>query len=304
MARYRILQIDAFTDRVFGGNPAGVVPRAEGLTDEQMQLIAREMNVSETAFVTGGGGDCLDVRFFTPTEEVDLCGHATIATFWLLALEGRVERKGERATVRQRTRAGTLEVDIQYCDDHPAGVMMTQVPPRTAEGGGWSRQLQRALHLASTDWLSRMPPPQVISTGLPDLIIPLPDRETLWSLSPDLKALAEYCRSRDIISVHCFTTDTLSEDSVAHCRDFSPAVGVPEEAATGTASGATGAYLILNRLVDTERDGTVTMILEQGHILDRPSTIHVEVEVKEGHPVGVRVGGEARVVLDGFLLVG
>lgn len=303
MATYRILQIDAFTDRIFGGNPAGVVPAAGGLTEEQMQLIAREMNLSETAFLSGGEGGCFDVRFFTPTDEVDLCGHATIAAFWLLALEGGVGRTGDRSVLQQRTRAGQLQVEIHYRGDDPVRVMMTQVPPETVGSGGWDRELLDALGLTGGDWFSDVPAPEVISTGLPDLIVPFPDRRLLWSLSPDLPALARYCRRRGIISVHCFTLDTLDEGSTAHCRDFSPAVGVPEEAATGTASGAAAAYLVSSGLVDPGGAETAAMTLEQGHILDRPSTIYAEVDIEEGRPVGIRVGGEARIVIDGVLLI-
>ncbi len=303
MMTYRILQVDAFTDQVFGGNPAGVVPGAEGLTGEQMQQIAREMNVSETAFLVEEEEGCFDVRFFTPIEEVDLCGHATIAAFWLLALERRVKRIGDRSTVHQRTRAGQLEVDIYYRGDHPARVMMTQVPPRFMGGGGWEPGLEEALGLSGRDGFSHMPLPEVISTGLPDLIIPFPDRQSLWSLSPDLPALADFCRNRDIISVHCFTLDTLVEGNTAHCRDFSPAVGVPEEAATGTASGATAAYLVRHGLVDPGGAGFVAMTLEQGHILGRPSTIYAEADIEKGQSVGIRVGGEARVVIDGVLRI-
>ncbi len=300
---YRILQVDAFTDQVFGGNPAGVVPEAEGLTDDQMQQIAREMNVSETAFVTEHREGCFDVRFFTPTEEVDLCGHATIAAFWFLALERRVKRRGDRSTVHQRTRAGQLQVDIHYRGDHPTRVMMTQVPPRFMGGGGWEPELEDALGLLGRDGFSHMPLPEVISTGLPDLIVPFPNRQSLWSLSPDLSALADFCRKRDIISVHCVTLDTLDQGSTAHCRDFSPAVGVPEEAATGTASGATAAYLVRQGLVDPGGADLVAMTLEQGHILDRPSTIYAEADIEEGQPIGIRVGGEARVVIDGVLRI-
>lgn len=180
---------------------------------------------------------------------------------------------------------------------------MTQVPPRFMGGGGWEPELEDALGLLGRDGFSHMPLPEVISTGLPDLIVPFPNRQSLWSLSPDLSALADFCRKRDIISVHCVTLDTLDQGSTAHCRDFSPAVGVPEEAATGTASGATAAYLVRQGLVDPGGADLVAMTLEQGHILDRPSTIYAEADIEEGQPIGIRVGGEARVVIDGVLRI-
>jgi len=304
MSGYRILQIDAFTHEVFGGNPAGVVPEAEGLSRDRMQLIAREMNVSETAFVACGTDDQhFNVRFFTPTHEVDLCGHATIAAFWLLASEGRISPQVDPVTVYQETAAGCLAVDVYFRGEDPDLVMMSQVPPRIISKPGWDDELETLLGFKLDGRYDDLPRPQVISTGLPDLIVPFPDRDVLWSLSPDYRALAEYCRERSIISVHCFTDDTLTEDALVHCRDFSPAVGVPEEAATGTASGATAAYLGFNGMLCSTGGSTARLSLEQGYILDRPSTIYAEVDFENGLPTDVRVGGQARVVIDGFLVM-
>lgn len=304
MTGYRILQIDAFTDAPFGGNPAGVVPEAEGLSDEQMQLIAREMNVSETAFVEAGAdGNHFSVRFFTPTHEVDLCGHATIAAFWHLAAEGRIAPQLEPVRVYQETAAGRLPVDMYFRGEDPDLVMMSQVTPRLLSDPGWEEELEAVLGFERDGRFADLPRPQVVSTGLADLIVPFPDRDVLWALSPDHGALAQYCRERNIISVHCFTRDTITEDALVHCRDFSPAVGVPEEAATGTASGATAAYLGFNGMLKIPDGSTARLSLEQGHILDRPSTIYAEVDFKNGRPTDVRVGGQARVIIDGRLVI-
>ena len=330
-----IYQVDAFTDVLFGGNPAGVVPRAEGLSADLMQKIAREMNLSETAFVVdlrkadfeetrgrgnqesgvaqpGGpeGSICPDfeVRFFTPQSEVDLCGHATIGTFWLLAELGLITRTSpvldEETRVYQQTGAGVLPVDLLLgCEGTPSRVMMTQNLPEVAFQLGRPEiaELERILGApgGAVTGLENARP-QAVSTGLLDLIVPVSSREALLSMRPDMAPLARFCQGKQIISVHCFSMDTMDSASTVHCRDFAPAVGIPEEAATGTASGATGAYLVLNRLVDTKEPMT-RIICEQGHIMKRPSTIYVEIGVKSGDIVSVRVGGSAVTVMKGVM---
>jgi len=308
--RVTVFQVDAFTDRLWAGNPAGVVPEADGLSEELMQRMAREMNVSETAFVsqpTAEGAD-LRVRFFTPTDEVDLCGHATIATFHLLATHGYLEdydREGnEPLSLRQETKAGLLQVRIDRRGGRVTRVMMEQARPRLI--GTWGEEdvaaLCRLLRV-DTKVVDRSGlPVQVVGTGLPDLIVPLPDRRSLWALDPDLGALARFCRERDVVSVHAFTREAM-DGGDAHCRDFSPAVGVPEEAATGTASGALGAYLAFNDRLPAGDEDPVRITLEQGHILDRPSRIEVEIRRRGGRPTAVWVGGPARVVLRGEFLL-
>jgi len=146
------------------------------------------------------------------------------------------------------------------------------------------------------------PKPQAVSTGLLDLIVPVVSREALLSMRPDMTLLSQFCRDKKIISVHCFSMDTMDPAATVHCRDFAPAVGIPEEAATGTASGAAGAYLVLNRLVDTKQPVT-RIICEQGHVMKRPSIIHVEIGVQGEEITSVRVGGGAVTVMKGRMKV-
>ncbi len=333
-----IYQVDAFTDVLFGGNPAGVVPHAGGLPAELMQKIAREMNLSETAFVVdlrkadfeektsprgnqepgatqpGGckGSTCADfeVRFFTPQSEVGLCGHATIGAFWLLSELGLIKRArpvlNEEIRVYQQTGAGVLPVDLLLgCEGTLARVMMTQNLPEVAFelDGPEIAELERILGAPSgaiTGFENARP--QAVSTGLLDLIVPVTSREALLSMMPDMASVSQFCQEKRIISVHCFSMDTMDSASTVHCRDFAPAVGIPEEAATGTASGATGAYLVLNRLVGIKEPVT-RIICEQGYIMKRPSTIYVEIGVKSGDVVSVRVGGSAVTVMKGVMKV-
>ncbi|MEW6546829.1 MAG: PhzF family phenazine biosynthesis protein [Bacillota bacterium] len=318
-----VWQVDAFTSVPFGGNPAAVVPDARGLHDDLMQKIAREMNLSETAFVFPGNADRSDVevRFFTPTTELDLCGHATIATFFALAARNRLPgRPGERGPAsgsggtsvicHQRTRAGVLPVQVMFDEDgQPVQVMMAQLPP-VSRGEPGSEALSELAACLGVDpgVLSGEPrtTPEIVSTGLWDLIVPLPDRKTLWALEPDFPRLARLCRRLEVISVHCFTFDAIDTGNggqvAVHCRDFAPAVGIDEEAATGTASGALGGYLALRGLIPFY-DGVARLRCEQGHIMARPSLIHVRLEAFPEGPPRVWVGGAARLVLEGRILL-
>ncbi len=303
MKTYRILQVNAFSDQAFGGNPAGVVPMAEGLLDWEMQKIAREMNLSETAFVFPHSSDVFRVRYFTPEMEVKLCGHATIAAFWVLVAEGVIRTEREEITVIQKTGVGPLEVTIFLNRGLPERVMMTQASPRVIADIGWDEDLLRILGIPEQPKTSQLPNPHIISTGLPDLIVPLASREDLWALNPDLKELAAFCKEKDIISVHCVTLDTIDPAAVVHCRDFAPAVGINEESATGTAAGATAAFLIKHGLIPHPDNGKFEIALEQGHIMDRPSFLIAEVEIRKGQLATIRVGGAAYVLLDGLLTI-
>lgn len=332
-----IFQVDAFTDRVFGGNPAGVVPDATGLTEAQMQSIAREMNLSETAFVLPASeagrarkpAPDLRVRFFTPTDEVDLCGHATIGTFFFLAAEGRLpngrpvprlaDSAGVGAAVEmvvQETKAGDLPVYIYRHGPAVERVMMGQASPRILTEYGPARLAEVAgllgadpADLTAVSPTGREARAQVVTTGLPDLILPVRDLERLRALRPNLMALSDWCLARRIISVHAFCFGGVESGATVHGRDFAPSVGVPEESATGTANGALGAYLVLNRLIPLS--ATTMIRAEQGYILRRPSGILVEIDVDpdslggSGRPEvrEVRVGGRARTVLRGRMAV-
>ena len=318
--RIAIYQVDAFTDTPFGGNPAGVVPDAGGLGAARMQLIAREMALSETAFVLPPerGGD-LRVRFFTPATEVALCGHATIGTFWLLAERDLLGGRGRRRmaglhhddlVLTQETGAGDLEVVIRYdsASGLPQSVMMAQAQPQRLQvlDGAAGARLGRILGAPpdSTGRLSQTGgvPLEVWSTGLPDLLVPVRDLAGLRALAPDMAALAAFSRELGVVSIHAFTLETEGEAAHAQARDFAPAAGIPEESATGTASGALGAYLVAHGLAPAPgADGICRMVLEQGHILGRPSTIQVEVGGGAQQPRDVRVGGRAVVMIEGTM---
>lgn len=292
MKKYQVYQVDAFTTQRFTGNPAGVVSNADGLTDTQMQAIARELNNSETAFILSPTAPDHEVwiRFFTPTTEVPLCGHATISAHFVRALE----KKLPSCTVIQKTGIGILPVAIIEQDDGYK-VVMTQgrieFSPPLAETE--RNAIVAALGLSEHD-LDQRCPIQIVSTGHSKVLIGINSRGTLNSLKPDLTRLVELSRMIRCNGYFVFTISSDSADVLAHGRMFAPAIGVPEDPVTGNANGPLGAYLIKHRLVKTG-NGVFTFRAKQGEAIGRAGIVEVEVDVQNGEPAQVRVGGRAVV---------
>lgn len=290
----RACLVDAFTDESLSGNVAGVVPDATGLTDAQMQAIARELGASETAFVSDSTDADRRIRFFTPTQEVDLCGHATIAAHALLAADGTIEPGSHTL----ETNVGIL--DIELTDD--ATVWMTQSRPEISEVDIEYDTLANALGIdpATLKDVGADLPVARATTGLPFLIVPVNFLSTLSSVQPDLSAIEALSTEHDVAGVYVFSFDTLSADSTLHARMFAPASGVDEDPVTGTASGACGAYLEASEAFDSLPD---ELVFEQGHFIDRGGLVRVRVDIDEQGKKRVRVGGNAVVTLDGTLTV-
>ena len=277
----RYFIVDAFTDQPFGGNPAGVVflegdifPK-EGL----MLQIAAELRYSETAFVRRDSECEYTVRYFTPRAEVELCGHATIATFSLLyQLQ---QAKGECLC---HTLAGNLRVEVGE------KVLMQMATPRIVATLNGTEEIYRAIGV--TDYLPMLPV-QIAYSGLPDIMIPLPDVATLQALKPDMATIAAITQKHDAVSFHVFA---FAEDGyTAHVRDFAPLYGVPEESATGTANAALSHYLHQKGCIPSTGDFSFL----QGEAMGRPSVVATRITA-DGT---VYVGGTATIVARGELMV-
>ena len=248
--------VDAFTDVAFGGNPAGVVLLGQGTPfpeEKLMQQVAAELRFPETAFVQQNGPDEFTVRYFTPCSEVDLCGHATIATFGLMTKQGIIQ---PGAVCRNHTLAGELEVKV---DDK---VMMQMAHPKVIVPLLDVEYLHDIMSgMNRIEW--PVMPVEVISTGLPDIIMPVGTVSGLNALKPDMDALTELSRELNVIGVHAFA---LSDDGyTAHVRNFAPLYGVPEESATGTANAALNYYLYRRNIVKHDQQ----TVLDEKNIIIR-----------------------------------
>ncbi|NIM49454.1 MAG: PhzF family phenazine biosynthesis isomerase [Gemmatimonadales bacterium] len=301
MPTYRFYQLDVFTNRPLAGNPLAVLPDAAGLEPNEMQALAREMNLSETSFVFPSDKATQRLRFFTPTAEVPLPGHPTVGTWWLLAALGRLDLPQDGVTrVTQETEAGIVPVDIQMAGGAPTQVVMAQPLPEFGEYVADTGPLARALG-GGPDLIPDGPAPQVISTGIPQLMIPTCSLEVLKALPSGGGGaeLAGLLRKLGTDCAMCYSLETESAGATVHCRMFAPGLGVPEDPATGSASGALGSYLVWHGVV-APHDGTASIVVEQGIEIDRPSQIHVEITSGMGGEITeVRVGGEAVIIIEG-----
>ncbi len=271
---------NAFARTKRGGNPAGVVLDAEGLAETFLQKVAARAGLSETAFVQKSAAADFKIRFFTPAAEVDLCGHATIAAFSLLFGLRRIP-PGQH---RQETKAGILGVEVQT----DGTVFMEQTLP-VFESGIDRGEVAGSLGIG-LDSLAPDMPVQIVSTGLRDIIVPVVSLRALSSLRPDLERIAEISRKHGAVGYHAFSMET-KPMSTAHCRNFAPLYGIPEEAATGTSSGALACYLFKHGKVTEEQ--ARKLVFEQGEVLKRPSEILVRLEIGNNEIVRVQVGGKA-----------
>jgi len=272
--------VNSFSSDLHGGNPAGVVLDSSGHCEKAMLSIAREVGFSETAFIFDSQEANWEVRFFTPVEEVDLCGHATIATFHVLHTQQRIPP----GRYSQKTRAGILEVEIRA--DH--SILMSQNSPIF---GNCIPHADIAKSLNTTSERLSDSPCQIVSTGLPDIIVPVQDLKTLHAIQPDFQAVAEISTEYNVTGYHLFCLETLNNNT-AHCRNLAPRFGIHEESATGTASGALASYLIHHQLL---RGDPQSIIFEQGHCMNRPSLIQVQLTMVNNEIQTVRVGGEATI---------
>ncbi len=306
--RYYI--VDAFTDRPFGGNTAGVVLLGnEPFPDEGLMLqVAAELRYSETAFVRRLSAAEYHVRYFTPAAEVELCGHATIATFALLHRLGL-------ATGRClcHTLAGDLTIE--------AGdrVMMQMATPRIVETITDTEGIYKALGLNFSKFKIQnsnfVLPVQIAYAGLKDIMISVPDAETLNALQPDMEAISVITKAHDACSFHVFALNSIMNlefrnlnketspfnirnsefEITAFVRDFAPLYDIPEESATGTANAALTHYLAVNGIIPQQGD----FAFLQGEAMGRPSVVSTRIA-----PDGtVYVGGTATIVAEGNLLL-
>lgn len=287
--QFRIYQVDSFTKERFTGNPAGVVANADRLTESMMQKIARELNNSETAFLFSGRGEEYDVhvRFFTPTKEVPICGHATIAAHYVRAMEKNIEN----AVVLQKTGAGILPVEIKRSGED-IRIIMTQGEAVIGEPLDlkYQEEIRKALGVPK-DKLRADCPIVIASTGHSKVMVGITDISLLHRLTPDLAALSEISSHIDCNGFYVFTLHP-GETTLVHGRMFAPAIGIAEDPVTGNANGPLGAYLVHYGLCRKE-ETKFRFEAVQGEAIDRTGKMEVLVEIAEGKPVKVKISGEA-----------
>lgn len=271
--------VKAFTQNKDLGNPAGVIFDAENLTEEQRIHIAGTLGFSESAFVSGSDSADFKVDFYTPTQRVALCGHASIATFYALVQEGKITfDDSEEVEVTQETQAGILKVRCRK----DGLISMEQSKPVFHPENAYSiEEIAKLLGISSSDING---PIQLVSTGSPKLIIPVTSLQVLESVKPDLEAMVEFCQKTEVRGFYPFTTET-KEGSDFHARQFNPFAGINEDPITGVAAGALGAYAVKHNLLNKN-----TLVIEQGYVMNKGGKMYVTVDGDK-----VTVGGYATI---------
>ena len=301
MRSYRYLHFDVFTDHLFGGNQLAVFLDARGLAAETMQAIAREMNFSETTFVLPpeAGGTDARLRIFTPGEELPTAGHPTVGTTFALARSGVIERGRQHFVYG--CNIGPVPVTMTWTGDDLDFVWMTQSLPTFGAVIPDPARTAAALSLSPAAVAATGQPVQVVSCGVPFLLVPLTTRSAVDSavVNPGVLDMLFTQVNTKAHGLMVFTTQPGDARATVYSRMFAPEMGITEDPATGIATGPLGCYLVRHKIVRPERAGA--MISLQGVKMGRPSHVHMSIGLEHGEIASVRVGGESVLAGEGTL---
>ncbi len=300
----KFYQADVFTDEPFGGNPVAVVLDAAELTDEELQKIAREMNLSETVFVLppADAKAAAKVRIFTPRQEIPFAGHPVLGTFFVLGQLKLVALTEPVTHLFYECNIGVFPIEVRSHKGEILRIVMTQPKPEflgKVDSPDGILEIAKALGVDKRVIVDTKFPVEVVSTGLPSLIVPMRTLTAVRSIVPHITMINDLCARHGANGIMVFTTITVDEFSSVHTRMFAPPVGILEDPATGSASGALGAYLVQNGVVEVAI--TTEIIAEQGYEVDRPSRIIIQVESDDDVIQEVKVGGEVVMVIEGTI---
>ena len=303
--RIQFYKADVFADEAFGGNPVAVIPDAQGLADREFQQIAREMNLSETVFVVPPTDPAaiVKLRIFTPTQEIPFAGHPVIGTFFVLSLLNRFPLQEPVTRFIFECNIGLFPVELGVFRGAVKQVIMSQPEPQflgTVDNLQDLYEISRALGLNKSNIVDTHLPIEIVSTGLPVVIVPVRTLTAVKSIQVDLTGMMAVCDRLGVNGMMVFTPMTVEDWAHVHTRMFAAPIGIIEDPATGSASGALGAYLVKNGVVDV--GPTTEIMMEQGYEIDRPSRILVQVFSDDDKIQEIKVGGQAVMVAEGKLL--
>lgn len=295
MPSYPFMQVDAFTTVALGGNPCAIVFEADDLDDSKRLAIAREMNLSETSFVQKPKAEGADVaaRYFTVDEEIPLAGHPTIATIYALVESGRVKLTGDYTRIMLELKVGPIPIEIYSSGGKVARIVMSQKQPQFLSTHD-PVEMMPAFGLKTDDVLKGYPI-QTVSTGTPQLMIPVPDLDTLRRIQVNGPLFNALRAKGDWFSPHLFCTQGATAEGQTFARHVGPTL---EDPFTGSATGGMAAYLYHYGLIQQPQ-----FIAEQGHWIGRPGKATVEVVGSRDAIETVKVGGSAITVLKGELVL-
>ena len=290
--------VDVFTNQPFGGNQLAVFPDARDLTPQTMQALAKELNLSESAFVLPAQDAAHDywVRFFTPAVELPMAGHPTVGTAFVLAHEGMLHLVEPETTITFEEGVGVVPVTLQAREGHLHLIQMRQPLPTFGPLFADREAIAQMLSLDPA-FLDATLPQEVVSCGVPFLFVPVRNLEAMRAIRFRLDVWERILRDFAAPHVFVFTQEVVLPNSTVHSRMFAPAMGIAEDPATGAASGPLGCYLVRHGLVQPGSQ----MVSEQGFELGRPSLVQVKIEQDGQHITGVSIGGQCYFMGKGYI---
>lgn len=298
MRDIRVYHVDAFTTEKFGGNVAGVVLDGDLLTEDEMQNIAKELNLPESVFLLPAHDKEADyrVKYFTPTDEVNFCGHATVGLTWLLATELGLAK--EKTGVVLETKIGHVPVVWHEENGKVIDVEMTQVTPKTRDFMIDLEELSDMIGVSSGR-IDRSYPIKLANTGNWHLLVPMKHQQDIDQAAPNLAALGKMNKEQNITTTHLYTFHTTKEVDL-YTRDFAPGIGIPEDPVTGAANGALAGYLYVEGIISQQE--TTRLNIAQGDAIGRPGILRITVIPNESKPV-IKVAGAAVITIRGVLTI-
>lgn len=300
----RFVIADVFTEERFGGNQLAVFTDGAGLDSATMQSIAREMNYSETTFLlpAEGQGD-YRVRIFTPGQELPFAGHPLVGSAYVVVAERMKQWSEPLTSVTLEARVGPIHVEVRTERGKLGRSTMTQPLPVVRGPYPDIEGLAKALSVDASLISQTGLPVETIFNGIAVMIVPVQSRAAIENIKVDGGALERISNEAGASTVLAFTRETALPTSTVHCRVFAPAAGVTEDAATGSANGPLGFYLVRHKLVKTET--TTKIVSEQGFEMKRPSLLYIDVDVDPptGEVTEVRVGGGVVIAGRGEIFV-
>ncbi|TPV44853.1 PhzF family phenazine biosynthesis protein [Bacillus dicomae] len=272
MKTMNVFHYDVFTNKPNMGNPAGIVLEADGLTEEEMQLIAEKVGFNETTFVLSSEVADIRMRYFTPGYEMDLCGHGTVATIFALRERGLLEEKNNLTI---ETKAGILPIQIDVNEKEGTFIKMRQAAPQFKEFTGSKEELAHSIGLEVND-LDVSLPIVYGSTGNWTVIVPIKNLDACERMKPSNEMFPSVLKEIPNASIHPVCLETYDEQAQMHGRHFSSAyAGTIEDPVTGTASGVMGAYYAM--YLEKGFDREIELIVEQGQEINKDGRVTVYV---------------------------
>ena len=279
LKKVHVHQVDAFTSEKFGGNPAGVVLDADELEDLTMRKIARELNLSETAFILRSKNSGFQMRYFTPTgHEITFCGHSTVGALYMIAKERRfgIEKEG-RYTFDVETLSGVLKMEVTIEDKEE--IQVAYETPVIKLGSTLISHEEVAKAAGFDPSLVEMSLPVMYEETNKDLFIVVHSLEDLKKIECDPKSFAHFSKQHDIIALCVVCKEAFDQKNQFHMRCFAPIVGISEDPFTGSVLGGLAAYVDMFKLLPK---GVHSFSVEQGHFIERPGVVKVEFLKKQG----------------------